>query len=158
MKKTNAAKITAGSLFILYAAVMLYLLLIQRFAANGFSLPREPDYAQALLARIEPVPFRTIVEFIGRLENFTIGDLAYRNLVGNVVLFVPIGVFLPVLFPKQRRFGMFLLTTALTITAVELTQLFTLLGTCDIDDLILNTAGASIGYALYRLFARRKQG
>lgn len=37
----------------------------------------------------------------------------------------------------------------LTITSVELIQLVTLLGSMDIDDLILNLAGASIGFLIY---------
>ena len=39
----------------------------------------------------------------------------------------------------------------LVITAVELAQLFTLLGSCDIDDLILNVLGAALGYGIHKL-------
>ncbi len=40
------------------------------------------------------------------------------------------------------------------VVMIELVQLFTLLGRSDIDDLILNTAGAAIGYLVFRLFVR----
>ena len=134
---------------------MLYLLLFQRLiSAGSLESLAEPDYAQAFLARLELVPFRTIIEFIGLVETPTIGDLAFRNLVGNIVLFVPIGIFLPLLFRKQRSFRVFLPTTVLLICAVEITQIVTLLGTCDVDDLILNTAGACAGYAVFRSFVR----
>ena len=46
-----------------------------------------------------------------------------------------------------------LLTVILVISAVEAAQTLLLVGTCDIDDLILNTAGAAIGYGLYRCFS-----
>ena len=36
------------------------------------------------------------------------------------------------------------------IVIIELIQLFTLLGSCDIDDLLLNTIGAVIGWLLWR--------
>ena len=41
-----------------------------------------------------------------------------------------------------------LLTTAAVITAVEVFQLFTLVGSCDIDDLILNVIGAALGFLI----------
>ena len=38
----------------------------------------------------------------------------------------------------------------------ELTQLFTLLGSCDIDDLILNMAGIVWGFILHKIIKTRK--
>lgn len=154
MKQIKAAKITAILLFILYAAVMLYLLFFRRLLLNGHALPAEQDYFRALADRFEPVPFRTVTEFIGRVEKISVSDLAFRNLVGNVVLFIPLGIFLPLIFPKQRRLPVLLITVAGIISIVELTQMFTLLGTCDIDDLILNTAGAAAGFGIYKLICR----
>lgn len=71
------------------------------------------------------------------------------NLFGNVGLFIPLGVFLPLLFSVLRRFGRFLLLTLLLILALELTQAATGLGTFDVDDLILNLLGVCLGYLLY---------
>lgn len=159
MKRKKAAQTTALILFIIYSAVMLYLLFLRRLINCGFD-PAQfavPDYASALSVRFEPYPFRTVTEFIGRLESFSISDLAFRNLFGNIILFIPAGIFLPILFLKQRRFPLFLLTFLITICAVELTQMFTLLGTCDIDDVILNTAGACIGYGIYKVLTRIKR-
>ena len=151
MNTKNTAKITAWSLFIIYAAVMLYLLLVQRL----FEV-REPvtDYIAALSSRLIIVPFSSITVFLQSVQAVSLSDYAFRNLAGNIILFVPIGIFLPVLFVKQRKFGIFLLTTVIIISAVEITQLVTLLGTCDVDDLLLNTAGACIGYWLWRLYLR----
>ncbi len=79
---------------------------------------------------------------------------ALINLAGNVVLFLPLGIFLPWLWPKNRRLWRVAAVTAGIITLVEVTQLFTLRGSCDVDDLILNVAGACLGYGLYRLALR----
>lgn len=158
MQNNRNIKIIVWILFLIYAGVMLYLLFIQRLLFLDIEPIGTPDdYWYAVGQHFEPVPFRTIVEFIGRIEAFSVSDLAFRNLAGNIVLFVPIGLFLPLLFKKQRRFVTFLMTTAAVILTVELTQMFTLLGTCDIDDLILNTAGACIGYVVFMSFAGRHE-
>lgn len=69
-------------------------------------------------------------------------------------MFIPLGFFLPKLWQKQRKLWRTLLTTALIILLVELTQMFTLVGTCDTDDLILNTLGAAIGYGGYKILIK----
>lgn len=149
MKKTTKICLTAA--IIIYSAIMLFLLFLQRLAACGGNIASlaVPDYFSALLTRFELVPFRTVTAFIGSVSSFSLSDHAFRNLAGNIVLFIPLGLFLPALFPKQRSFRILILTTAAVISAVELLQAFTLLGTCDIDDLILNTAGAAAGYGIF---------
>lgn len=69
-------------------------------------------------------------------------------------MFVPLGVFLPALFKRQRRFWRFFLTCALLIILVEAAQALLLRGSGDIDDLTLNLAGAAIGYPLGLLAVR----
>ena len=76
------------------------------------------------------------------------------NLAGNVVLFIPIGYFLPRLWMKMRRFFPFLFTCILSVCLVEVLQLLTLLGSMDIDDLILNLFGMIIGYLIFMIFKR----
>ena len=74
----------------------------------------------------------------------------YRNSLLNVLLFVPLGFFLPVLWKRFRSFlwtGLFGLSFSLTI---ELLQLFTLRAT-DINDLMTNTTGTILGWLLGRL-------
>ena len=50
--------------------------------------------------------------------------------------------------------GKALLCAALIITAVEIAQLLTLVGSCDVDDLILNLAGSTVGYILYKIISK----
>ena len=66
-------------------------------------------------------------------------------------MFIPLGTFLPALWPKLQKAWKTLLAALLSILAVEIIQLFSLLGRCDIDDLLLNMAGIAVGYALWRL-------
>ena len=78
------------------------------------------------------------------------------NLGGNVLLFIPAGVLLPKLWPKQRNFFRFFATCTGIMFFIEVLQLFTLLGSFDIDDLILNLAGMTLGFIGYHLFRKQK--
>ena len=78
------------------------------------------------------------------------------NLAGNVVLFIPIGYFLPRLWGKMRNFLRFSFTCVLSICLVELLQLLTLLGSLDIDDLILNLCGMILGYLIFMICKKKR--
>ena len=79
----------------------------------------------------------------------------------NVVLFVPFGILVPLLWPwaaPARRLGWLSLSTSL---AIELTQLIFLITldvrrTVDINDLIANTGGALIGLWILRSVRARQ--
>jgi hypothetical protein len=74
---------------------------------------------------------------------------ALRQVGGNIVLGVPFGVLLPILFPGVRGFIKVSLITALVMLAVELAQGTIVTGRAfDIDDVILNTTGALLGFFL----------
>lgn len=71
----------------------------------------------------------------------------------NVVLFLPLGFFLPLLyqgFSSARRTAW---TGFLFSFSIELIQMFDM-GTTDINDLITNTAGCCLGYGLYLFLSR----
>ena len=74
-----------------------------------------------------------------------------KNLLGNLVLFLPMGVLLPCIFKNLRRAYKTLSLIMGMVVIAELIQLFTLRGFADIDDLILNTAGAAAGYLIFYL-------
>ena len=77
----------------------------------------------------------------------------YGNSLLNVLLFVPLGFFLPVFW---RRFRSFLRTALFGLgfsLSIELLQLFTFRAT-DINDLMTNTAGTILGWCLGRLILK----
>ena len=82
---------------------------------------------------------------------------AFVNLAGNVIMFVPLGVFLPVIWKRLRSFWWFLLTSASLILLVEVLQYVTGLGSCDIDDLILNLPGTMLGWLCHPLFLKKQR-
>ena len=73
------------------------------------------------------------------------------NLIGNVVCFMPLGFVLPIL--SRRKWGVFRITliSCLASCVVEAVQLVTKLGSCDVDDIIMNTLGGLSGYLLCTL-------
>lgn len=136
-------------LFAGYCAVMLWLL----FHRPGY----EPGVPYPEQLRYNLQPFRTIGLFLRLLDasEAALRTHAVINLVGNVVMFIPLGLCMPRIWPGLRRFGKFLLTVTVLIAAVELIQMLTLVGSCDTDDLILNLLGAAVGFGLFRLWGRQ---
>ena len=89
------------------------------------------------------VPFRGLQETWGMPEPKKIAQT-----VANVVMFIPLGLMMPVAFRRMRNFWKTALSLALFSFAIEFTQYFT--GrSADIDDLMLNTLGGVLGYLLF---------
>ena len=131
--------------FVAYIGFMLWLLFGQRFD-GGFAW----EWAQ-LRERINLKPLHTIKSYLWVLENDrsqTAMRHAAINLAGNVVMFLPLGYFFAVLFQPMRKFWRMLLYTVLLICAVECLQLLTMLGSCDVDDLLLNLVGVIFGWCI----------
>lgn len=141
-------------LFVLYCAVMIWLLF---FRSSGW-MPGMA-YEDQLRANINLTPLHTIKNYWKVVVKGTDPGMLIHcliNLVGNVVLFIPAGVLMPKLWPKQRNFARFFASCAGIIFLVEVLQLFTLLGSFDIDDLILNLLGMTLGFIGFHLFGKRK--
>ncbi|MFD6280260.1 VanZ family protein [Streptomyces sp. NPDC060209] len=74
---------------------------------------------------------------------------ACKQAGGNLLLGAPFGVLLPILVPRRLRMIRMTVLTVLVMAVVELAQGALVAGRAfDIDDVILNTAGALLGYAL----------
>ena len=71
----------------------------------------------------------------------------------NVIMFLPLGFLLPLLWPGYRRLGKTALTGLGMSVLIEVLQLFSL-RTTDIDDLTMNTLGTVLGYAFWKLLDR----
>ena len=140
-------------MFLVYCALMLWLLYGRGRGVN----PNIPywDQVQHNLVLTPFYTIRTFFYIVLRQPNHPEYWLCLTNLIGNLFLFIPAGYLLPRIFKKFRPFWRFFLKGLLILLVVELTQLFSLLGVFDIDDLILNMAGFCIGYFIYFLFRKR---
>lgn len=132
-------------LFAFYASLMLWLLFGQRIGEGRIPM-------------ISMQPLKTIRGFLWLAHNYkTVDELitVIVNLVGNVVMFIPLGALLPMGWKSFERFWATFSCAVLIICAVEALQYATALGSLDIDDLILNLPGAMLGYALWWAVDRR---
>lgn len=74
------------------------------------------------------------------------------HLVGNVMAFIPLGVFIPMLMGNKLLSGANVFLSSLLLSlGYEVTQLLTGMGIFDVDDLMLNTLGGVIGYILFTM-------
>ena len=154
MKHNGKGRVIVLVLFCLYGGCMLWLLLGRQSHWSG------EGYLASLCHNINLIPFHTNLSFLKSLFSQTSGGLfthAFINLMGNVILFIPLGVFLPVLWKRLRRWWPFFGMVTLLLVSVELAQLFLLRGICDVDDYLLNVFGASAGFLLTRIFIQRRQ-
>ena len=72
--------------------------------------------------------------------------LFFWNVIGNICVFVPFGVFLPKLFAKCKNIFLTVLFSFEMSLCVEIVQLVTKVGSFDVDDLLLNTLGGLLGF------------
>ncbi len=77
---------------------------------------------------------------------------ALLNLIGNIAMFIPLGVVWPAVFRKLDTHFKVIAAGIGVSLCVEILQLPFFGRASDIDDLILNTTGFLIGYGIYLLF------
>lgn len=148
-KAAAIRRTTLWVLFILYLSALSVLLFGDAFYgrsrwADGYS---PADHGQSA---VNLRPFATIRTYLHWLF-WDLAPQAVVNLIGNLAAFAPLGLFLPLLFGRLHRFGWYALTAAALILSVEGIQLLTGTGVCDIDDFLLNFAGAAAFFWLCRL-------
>jgi glycopeptide antibiotics resistance protein len=123
-------------LFILYLIALIYVtLLAWNYGASlGSAAPGGRNY--------NLIPFRSIY----RIAVYSPDMIApIRILVGNIVMFIPLGFLLPVLFRKLRIVGLVTLIGFVISLFIESSQFLFTHRVANIDDLILNTLGAFLG-------------
>lgn len=102
-------------------------------------------------------PFQEIMRFIRYREQLGFW-VVFFNLGGNVIGFMPFGFCVPLLDRYHRRWYVICAETMAVSVCIELIQLVTRVGSCDVDDVLLNTIGGVIGYVIFMriMMMRRK--
>lgn len=131
------------SLFVAYCFLMLWLLFGQRLGQEAAGLNLKPLHT-----------LRIFWWTLCHSSNAGFIRHAVINLVGNVAMFVPLGFLAPCIWNAMEKFAWHCVYMVLTVMAVELLQLVTGLGTCDVDDLLLNLIGTAIGFGLFKMWKR----
>ncbi|MFD9392770.1 VanZ family protein [Streptomyces sp. NPDC060000] len=126
-------------------AMLLGFAFMVAFAVVLARLTLEPSPASAALVHSNLRPGDSLRAYLDQPE---LRD-AVKQIGGNVLLGVPFGVLVPVVAPRARGLLRVLLLTAGVMLLVEFAQGALVTGRAfDIDDVILNTTGALIGYLL----------
>lgn len=148
--------------FILWIAFILYLFVVCRLIIwkswGGFSYIAQcyaslDDWKQEISWNLNLVPFR----FLFDIQGYT--PITWcKNVIGNIILFIPVGFFLLCLFPNVSvwRFKKYTFMMAAIIIGIELFQLFLMCGHCDIDDFMLNLLGACLGFQVTKQALKMK--
>jgi glycopeptide antibiotics resistance protein len=138
-RKTDKIHVLCWCLFGAYLLALAYFLFFAEATGRTYN-DRTYQYNLRLLREI-----RRFVVYRKQL-----GFLAVAlNLAGNVLAFVPFGLFLPLLVRGTRSFVKTLASGFSFSLLVEVIQLFSRVGSFDVDDILLNTAGTACGYVLF---------
>ena len=140
-KRRYILRLCGNSLFIAYLLALIYFMFFSDFYGRTQVMT---EYHYNLR------PFREILRFIRYRE--TIGSVRVMlNLAGNVLGFIPFGFFVPMHFRKTRKWNIVLLLSMEFSIVIEVLQLLLKVGSCDVDDVLLNTLGGVLGYFCYFL-------
>lgn len=145
-KRERVKTIFLYAVFICYIVFLLKLLFLSRI-----SLVEIFDSHRTSNRSINLIPFHSIKEFLLD-DSATIQRFAWSNVVGNILIFIPLGTYLS-LFKKDKRIIPILLLICVASLSVEVIQGLLGIGASDIDDIILNSLGGWMGIVGYKLIA-----
>ena len=145
VKKLRIKNNILGALLIIYLTAVASITL--------FPIPIDYDYENNQLNNF--IPFASIYSLISN------GEYAVKNILGNIVMFIPFGIIITLLNYKKISFLKLIFIGLSMSVAIEFLQF--LIGyfigymyrSVDIDDVILNTFGAMIGFLAVKLIPKK---
>lgn len=138
LKRNRRIRIIGKILFVLYIIFIVYFLIFSDWYGRTGEM-RDYHYNLELFKEIQRFwNYRDRVGFF----------VMFKNLFGNVVIFMPFGFFMPMASKYRSFFSALFYSFGLSL-CVETFQLVTKVGSFDVDDLLLNTIGGAAGYTVY---------
>ena len=134
-------------LMLINLAILIRFVFYPFFTVNGKVQPLIINMGSIQPLRINLIPLVNILDYDIKRE-------AAINIIGNISMFIPTGIIMPILYKRLDRFWKVLLAGAGLSFGIEMIQLLFPGSVTDIDDLILNAAGVAIGYGIYKLAVR----
>ena len=139
--------ITAVKISLVIYVSILFVLLFVRHRGSWWMDLSPLEYARM---HMNLIPFRTIGGYIKAIFDGTMNlNIPLENLFGNLLMFLPLGIYLPFFHKKIDSLKKCIMSILPTFLVIEIAQFLTKRGAFDIDDLILNLAGAVIGYLIW---------
>jgi glycopeptide antibiotics resistance protein len=134
-KRERIKTVFLYGIFICYILLLIYILFLSRVSSQ-------------MTRSINLIPFYSIREYISG-SSANLKAFAFSNVVGNIAIFIPFGIYLP-LFKNDKRVITNLLFIFIVSLFVEIIQWLFGIGTSDIDDIILNCLGGWVGILGYK--------
>ena len=135
--------------FVLYILLLFYLLFFSELNGRGFLNRERMSY--------NFYPFREIKRYLFHWKQIGLFS-SVLNLFGNIIGFAPLGFLLPSFSGRCRKYWYNTVMAGYLLSfGVELVQLLLRAGSCDIDDIILNTSGTMLGYLCFRLVQGKRE-
>ena len=131
-------------------AVLIRFVFYPFFTVNGEVQPLIINMSSIQPLRVNLIPLVNILDYDIKRE-------AAINIIGNISMFIPTGVIMPILYKRLDCFWKVLLAGAGLSFVIEVIQLLFPGSVTDIDDLILNTLGVAVGYGIYAACKRLKR-
>ena len=156
--KRRTQKNIVPYLFCAFLFLYLYLILSLTLMDKGLRLDSTRLTAQGVSPReyylrwfVNFQPFQSIytVYIRGLLDGYVSIRYTVLNLLGNLCAFMPLSVLLPACMKCMLRWYWFLPSVLLFVISVEGMQFWLMVGSCDVDDVILNVGGAMLLYLLF---------
>lgn len=135
-------------LFVIKVIVFKYSYAQLQEIVNGW----QKDVIWEGLSTANFTPLKTIKMYIRYYE--LPGIRSFANLFGNVLIFVPFGMLLPMIHKASQNIMVLLANGFLFVLGIEVFQLFSAFGAFDVDDIMLNCLGVLIGGVLYHILSR----
>lgn len=146
MKKVFKAVLITSFVFYLLALISLLFL-----GSRTIYVWDDVSFIEYIQFSSNLVPFQTISIYFNALFDGSMNiDIPIKNLFGNLLMFLPMGIYLPYFLRKLNKLGTFTISIVILLLSIEVIQLVTRLGSFDIDDLILNMVGALIGFGIWK--------
>lgn len=143
-KKERLLSLVVGVMFIVYLLILVRIILFKD--TQLYNLFAMIGHGQR---EINIIPFASTFEMINSMGSLHI----LQNIVGNIALFFPMGMFIPLLMNKG-----FKQTVVIIIgisVGIEVAQFVLAVGISDIDDVIFNMLGASVGWFVYKYIQQK---
>lgn len=140
IRNTTKRQKLGWALFILYLCVLAHLM----FFSESFG---RTDTSRGYQYNLTPM--NEITRYFHHYD--VVGPVLFLiNIVGNVAAFMPFGFFLPIISRRSKKwYNTVMLGFGFSLT-LETLQLIFMVGSFDVDDMILNTLGAALGFATYQ--------
>jgi glycopeptide antibiotics resistance protein len=134
----------AWVVFIIYCLIMIWELFLGNYRTIGIEYSRSANL----------IPFKTVWDYIIRHESYN-AEIIFINLAANIIVFIPLGFFLPLLIKSFRKISIITALSFVIVLLAESLQYILNVGIFDVDDLILNTLGSMLGYMIFTVVNKR---